>query len=128
MTTIHASTSRQRTVDGPSHKDWRAGRSAFNNIIPSSTGAAKAVAKVIPDLSGKLTGLAMRVPVSDVSVVDMTVRLNVPASIDEICDEIKRSSEQEMKGVIEYIDYDAVSTDFLGDAHTCILIPKRASR
>jgi glyceraldehyde 3-phosphate dehydrogenase len=96
----------------------------MNNIIPSTTGAAKAVAKVIPELSGKLTGLAMRVPISDVSVVDMTVRLNVPASLEEICAEVKRASEQEMKGVIEYIDYDAVSTDFLGDDHTCIFDSK----
>lgn len=124
MTTVHAATATQKTVDGPSNKDWRAGRSIINNIIPSSTGAAKAVGLVIPELLGKLTGISMRVPVSDVSVVDMTARLEKPAVFKEICDEIKRASENEFKGIIQYIDYDAVSTDFLGNTHTCIFDSK----
>ncbi len=120
MTTIHATTATQKTVDGPSGKDWRAGRTILNNIIPSSTGAAKAVGLVIPELKGKLTGISMRVPTSDVSVVDMTARLIKPAKFDEICAEIKRASENELKGIVEYIDFDAVSTDFLDDTNTCI--------
>lgn len=124
MTTIHATTATQKTVDGPSNKDWRAGRTILNNIIPSSTGAAKAVGLVIPELKGKLTGISMRVPTSDVSVVDMTARLIKPAAFDEICAEIRRASENELKGIIEYIDFDAVSTDFLDDTNTCIFDQK----
>lgn len=124
MTTIHATTATQKTVDGPSSRDWRAGRSILNNIIPSSTGAAKAVGLVIPELKGKLTGISMRVPTSDVSVVDMTARLIKPARFEEICAEIKRASENELKGIVEYIDFDAVSTDFLDDTNTCIFDQK----
>ncbi len=124
MTTVHATTATQKTVDGPSGKDWRAGRTILNNIIPSSTGAAKAVGLVIPELKGKLTGISMRVPTSDVSVVDMTARLIKPATFDEICAEIKRASENELKGIVEYINFDAVSTDFLDDTNTCIFDEK----
>jgi glyceraldehyde 3-phosphate dehydrogenase len=124
MTTVHATTATQKTVDGPSGKDWRAGRTILNNIIPSSTGAAKAVGLVIPELKGKLTGISMRVPTSDVSVVDMTARLIKPAAFDEICAEIKRASQNELKGIVEYIDFDAVSTDFLDDTNTCIFDEK----
>jgi glyceraldehyde 3-phosphate dehydrogenase len=124
MTTVHATTATQKTVDGPSNKDWRAGRTILNNIIPSSTGAAKAVGLVIPELKGKLTGISMRVPTSDVSVVDMTARLVKPATFEEICAEIKRASENELKGIVEYIDFDAVSTDFLDDTNTCIFDQK----
>jgi len=120
MTTVHAATATQKTVDGPSAKDWRAGRSVFGNIIPASTGAAKAVTKVIPALKGKLTGIAMRVPTIDVSVVDLTARLQNSTTYEEICAELKRASEEEMRGIIEYVDEDVVSTDFLGDTHTCI--------
>jgi glyceraldehyde 3-phosphate dehydrogenase len=126
MTTIHSMTASQKTVDGPSIKDWRAGRTVINNIIPSSTGAAKAVGLVIPELKGKLTGISMRIPTSDVSVVDMTIKLTNKASLDEICAAIKHASDHEYYGIIEYADFDAVSTDFLDDAHTCIF-DKRAS-
>ena len=126
MTTIHAATATQKTVDSPSAKDWRSGRGIVNNIIPASTGAAKAVGLVLPELAGKLTGISMRVPVSDVSVVDMTVRLARPATIGEVYAEIRRASEEEFQGIIEYIDDEIVSTDFLGDTHTCIF-DERAS-
>lgn len=114
MTTVHAYTATQKVVDGPSNKDWRGGRTAAQNIIPSSTGAAKAVGKVIPDLNGKLTGMAFRVPVQDVSVVDLTCRLQKPASYDEVKNAIKAASEGEMKGVLEYTEDAVVSSDFIG--------------
>ena len=117
MTTVHATTATQKTVDGPSVKDWRGGRGILENIIPSSTGAAKAVGVVIPELNKKLTGMAFRVPTSDVSVVDLTVELNKPASYDEICKAMKAASEGAMKGVLGYTNDDVVSTDFRG--HTC---------
>ena len=120
MTTIHATTATQRTVDGPSAKDWRGGRSASVNIIPSSTGAAKAVGKVIPELEGKLTGMAFRVPTIDVSVVDLTVRLEKGASYDEIVDVIKKASENEMRGILGWTDEDLVSKDFEGDDRSSI--------
>lgn len=124
MTTVHAITATQKTVDGPSSKDWRGGRGAFQNIIPSSTGAAKAVGKVIPELNGKLTGMAFRVPVPDVSVVDLTVRLEKGASYDEIKDVVKTASENEMKGILGYTDEDVVSTDFIGDERSSIFDAK----
>lgn len=120
MTTIHAVTATQKTVDGPSKKDWRAGRSIIGNIIPATTGAAKAVGQVIPELNGKLTGISMRVPIIDVSVVDMTARLSSPVSYQDICSEIKRASGSEYHGIIKYVDDEVVSTDFIGDTHTCI--------
>ncbi|GAA6135534.1 hypothetical protein NBRC116188_23240 [Oceaniserpentilla sp. 4NH20-0058] len=120
MTTIHAATASQRTVDGAIEGDWRGARSMGNNIIPSSTGAAKAVGKVIPDLSGKLTGMAFRVPTTDVSVVDLTVRLKKPAPFQGICNEIMRASEQEMKGIMAYTHDPVVSSDFIHDAHSSI--------
>ena len=114
MTTVHAATATQKTVDGPSSKDWRGGRGILENIIPSSTGAAKAVGKVLPDLNGKLTGMAFRIPTSDVSVVDMTVVLEKPATLAEINAAMKAASEGEMKGVLGYTDESVVSTDFRG--------------
>lgn len=120
MTTVHATTATQRTVDGPSMKDWRGGRSALLNIIPSSTGAAKAVGKVIPSLDGKLTGMSFRVPTADVSVVDLTVRLEKPTSYDEISDVIKAASEGELKGIMGYTEDAVVSQDFIGDKRTSI--------
>jgi len=120
MTTVHSTTATQRTVDGPSAKDWRGGRAASGNIIPSSTGAAKAVGKVIPELSGKLTGMAFRVPTLDVSVVDLTVNLKKGTTYAEICRVIKEASEGEMKGIMGYTDEMVVSSDFLGDARTSI--------
>ncbi len=120
MTTVHATTATQRTVDGPSAKDWRGGRSALLNIIPSSTGAAKAVGKVIPSLNGKLTGMAFRVPNADVSVVDLTVRLEKPTSYDEICAAMKAASEGELKGILGYTEDLVVSQDFVGDKRTSI--------
>lgn len=120
MTTVHATTATQKTVDGPSAKDWRGGRGASQNIIPSSTGAAKAVGKVIPELNGKLTGMAFRVPTPNVSVVDLTVRLTKPASYKEICAKMKEASEGSLKGVMGYTEDDVVSTDFLGDSRTSI--------
>jgi glyceraldehyde 3-phosphate dehydrogenase len=120
MTTCHAVTATQKTVDGPSKKDWRGGRGAFQNIIPSSTGAAKAVGKVIPVLNGKLTGMAFRVPTPDVSVVDLTAKLAKPASWDAIKDAMKKASEGELKGILGYTEDEVVSTDFLGDARTSI--------
>ncbi|OYX15752.1 MAG: type I glyceraldehyde-3-phosphate dehydrogenase [Algoriphagus sp. 32-45-6] len=120
MTTVHATTATQKTVDGPSAKDWRGGRGAGQNIIPSSTGAAKAVGKVIPELNGKLTGMAFRVPTPDVSVVDLTVRLKKPAKYAEICAKMKEASETTMKGVLGYTEDAVVSNDFIGDARTSI--------
>ena len=114
MTTVHATTATQKTVDGPSAKDWRGGRAAGGNIIPSSTGAAKAVGKVIPSLNGKLTGMSFRVPTADVSVVDLTVRLEKATSYEEICAAMKAASEGELKGVLGYTDEKVVSTDFVG--------------
>lgn len=124
MTTIHAMTATQKTVDGPSVKDWRGGRGAAQNIIPSSTGAAKAVAKVIPSLEGKLTGMALRVPTPNVSVVDLTVRLKNPGTIDEIHSVMKTASEWDYKGIIGYTEDEVVSTDFNGCVETCIFDAK----
>merc|ERR1712119_110390 len=124
MTTVHAVTATQKTVDGPSGKDWRGGRGAAQNIIPSSTGAAKAVGKVIPELNGKLTGMAFRVPTPNVSVVDLTVRLEKSATYDDIKLAIKTASEGNMKGVLGYTDEDVVSTDFLGDPRSSIFDAK----
>ena len=120
MTTVHATTSTQKTVDGPSHKDWRGGRGALQNIIPSSTGAAKAVGKVIPSLNGKLTGMAFRVPTPTVSVVDLTVNLSKPASYEQICETMKAAAEGELKGVLGYTEDAVVSNDFLGDTQSSI--------
>jgi glyceraldehyde 3-phosphate dehydrogenase len=120
MTTVHSTTATQKTVDGPSAKDWRGGRAASANIIPSSTGAAKAVGKVIPQLNGKLTGMAFRVPTVNVSVVDLTCRIEKPASYDEIKAAMKEASEGEMKGVLGYTEDSVVSSDFIGDARTSI--------
>ncbi len=120
MTTVHAATNTQKTVDAPSNKDWRGGRSILGNIIPSSTGAAKAVGKVIPELNGKLTGMAFRVPTVDVSVVDLTVRLEKAATYDEIKAAIKKASENELSGILAYTEDAVVSTDFIHDAHTSI--------
>ena len=120
MTTIHAATATQKTVDGPSKKDWRGGRGILENIIPASTGAAKAVGKVLPELNGKLTGMSVRVPTSDVSFVDLTVELNKEASYEEICAAMKEASEGELKGILGYTDEAVVSTDFRGDARTSI--------
>nr|AEB98919.1 glyceraldehyde-3-phosphate dehydrogenase [Rhizoctonia solani] len=124
MTTVHATTATQKTVDGPSAKDWRGGRGASANIIPSSTGAAKAVGKVIPSLNGKLTGLAFRVPTADVSVVDLVARLEKPASYDDIKAAIKKASENKLKGILGYTEDDVVSTDFVGDEHSSIFDAK----
>lgn len=120
MTTIHATTSTQVTVDGPSRKNYRLGRSALVNIIPSTTGAAKAVGKVIPSLNGKLTGMAFRVPTANVSVVDLTVKLNAPTSHAELKEVFKKSANNELKGILSYTDDPVVSQDFVGDKHTCI--------
>ena len=120
MTTVHSTTATQKTVDGASKKDWRGGRAASANIIPSSTGAAKAVGKVIPSLNGKLTGMSFRVPTVDVSVVDLTCNLAKPTTYEEICKVMKEASENEMKGIIEYTDEPVVSSDFLSDPHTSI--------
>ncbi|MBR0572872.1 glyceraldehyde-3-phosphate dehydrogenase [Pasteurella atlantica] len=124
MTTVHATTATQKTVDGPSSKDWRGGRGASQNIIPSSTGAAKAVGKVLPALNGKLTGMAFRVPTTNVSVVDLTVNLEKPATYEEICAELKRASENEMKGVLGYTEDAVVSTDFNGATETSVFDAK----
>lgn len=120
MTTVHATTATQKTVDGPSMKDWRGGRGAGQNIIPSSTGAAKAVGKVIPELNGKLTGMSFRVPTPDVSVVDLTVNLAKATTYDEICAAMKKASEGDLKGILGYTDEAVVSNDFLGDPRTSI--------
>merc|ERR1711992_444504 len=124
MTTVHATTATQKTVDGPSNKDWRGGRGAAQNIIPSSTGAAKAVGKVIPELNGKLTGMAFRVPTPDVSVVDLIVRIEKEATYEEICAKIKEASEGPLKGVLGYTEDMVVSTDFLGDDRSSIFDAK----
>ena len=124
MTTVHSTTATQKTVDGPSMKDWRGGRAASGNIIPSSTGAAKAVGKVIPELNGKLPGMSMRVPTLDVSVVDLTVNLAKPATSAEICAAMKEASEGELKGVLGYTEDAVVSSDFLGDTRTSIFDAK----
>ena len=124
MTTVHSYTATQKTVDGPSNKDWRGGRTAATNIIPSSTGAAKAVGKVIPELNGKLTGMAFRVPTADVSVVDLTVRLAKPATYEQIKDAIKQASQNELKGILAYTEDEVVSSDFIGDSHSSIFDAK----
>lgn len=120
MTTVHAVTATQKTVDGPSKKDWRGGRGAYQNIIPSSTGAAKAVGKVIPALDGKLTGMSFRIPTPNVSVVDLTCRLEKGASYKEVCAAMKAASEGELKGILGYTEDDVVSNDFLGDSRVSI--------
>ena len=124
MTTVHATTATQKTVDGPSKKDWRGGRAAAGNIIPSSTGAAKACALVLPEVTGKLTGMAFRVPTLDVSVVDLTVRLEKSTTYEEICAKIKEASEGELKGILGYTEEMVVSSDFIGDARTSIFDAK----
>ena len=124
MTTVHATTATQKTVDGPSVKDWRGGRAASGNIIPSSTGAAKAVGVVIPELNKKLTGMSFRVPTLDVSVVDLTCTLAKPATYEEICAAMKEASEGELKGILGYTDEDVVSSDFIGDPRTSIFDAK----
>ena len=124
MSTIHAVTATQKTVDGPSVKDWRGGRGGFSNIIPSSTGAAKAVGLVLPELKGKLTGMSFRVPVADVSVVDLTVRLEKPATYEDIKNAMKAASEGELKGVLAYTEDEVVSSDFIGDEHASIFDAK----
>lgn len=124
MTTVHATTATQKTVDGPSHKDWRGGRGAAQNIIPSSTGAAKAVGKVLPELNGKLTGMAFRIPTPNVSVVDLTVRLEKAASYEDIKKVIKAASEGSMKGILGYTEDDVVSTDFNGEVCTSVFDAK----
>ena len=120
MTTVHATTASQKIVDGPSTKDWRGGRAAFANIIPSSTGAAKAVGKVIPELDGKLTGMAFRIPTIDVSVIDLTVNLKSSTNYEDICLAMKNASENDLKGIMGYAEEDVVSTDFIGDSRTSI--------
>jgi glyceraldehyde 3-phosphate dehydrogenase len=120
MTTVHSMTATQKTVDGASKKDWRGGRAASYNIIPSSTGAAKAVGKVIPELNGKLTGMSFRVPTADVSVVDLTCNLVKPATYEEICNAVKEASENELKGIMGYTDEQLVSSDFIHDSRTSI--------
>ena len=124
MSTIHAVTATQKTVDGPSAKDWRGGRGGFSNIIPSSTGAAKAVGLVLPELKGKLTGMSFRVPVADVSVVDLTVRLEKPATYEDVKKAMKAASEGELKGVLAYTEDEVVSSDFIGDEHASIFDAK----
>ncbi|WP_316792371.1 type I glyceraldehyde-3-phosphate dehydrogenase [Pedobacter frigoris] len=124
MSTIHAVTATQKTVDGPSAKDWRGGRGGFSNIIPSSTGAAKAVGLVLPELKGKLTGMSFRVPVADVSVVDLTVRLEKPATYEDVKKAMKAASEGELKGVLAYTEDEVVSSDFIGDDHASIFDAK----
>jgi len=124
MTTVHATTATQKTVDSPSVKDWRGGRGAGQNIIPSSTGAAKAVGKVIPELNGKLTGMAFRVPTPDVSVVDLTVNLKKPATYAEICQAMSAAAEGELKGILDYTEDDVVSNDFIGETCTSVFDAK----
>ena len=120
MSTIHAATAKQKVVDARSMKDWRTGRSSFGNIIPSTTGAAKAVGLVIPSMVGKMTGISYRVPVADVSLVDLNVLLKKETTYEEICKKMKEASETYMKGVLEYVDDEVVSSDFIGDSHTSI--------
>ncbi len=124
MTTVHAATATQKTVDGPSKKDWRGGRGILENIIPSSTGAAKAVGKVLPALNGKLTGMSLRVPTSDVSFVDLTAELNTPCTYEEICAAMKEASEGELKGILGYTDECVVSTDFRNESKTSVFDAK----
>jgi len=124
MTTVHSVTATQKTVDGPSGKDWRAGRGASQNIIPATTGAAKAVGKVIPSLNGKLTGMSFRVPTPDVSVVDLTCRLEKPATYEDICKTIREASEGKYKGIMGYTDHEVVSSDFIGDTRSSIFDAK----
>lgn len=124
MTTVHSITATQKTVDGPSHKDWRGGRTASGNIIPSSTGAAKAVGKVIPELNGKLTGMCFRVPTVDVSVVDLTVNLKKPATYEEICATMKKAAEGELKGIVGYTEDAVVSSDFLTSTYSSVFDAK----
>ena len=124
MSTVHATTATQKTVDGPSGKSWRDGRGAGQNIIPASTGAAKAVGKVIPALNGKLTGMAFRVPTPDVSVVDLTVRISKEATYEQICAKIKQYADGPMKGILDYTEDMVVSTDFVGDTHSSIFDAK----
>ena len=124
MSTVHSATATQLTVDGSSKKDWRGGRAASYNIIPSSTGAAKAVGQVIPEMDGKLTGMSFRVPTLDVSVVDLTIRLKTPTTYEEICSEVKRASENELKGILDYTDEPVVSSDFIHNPHTSIFDSK----
>ena len=125
MTTVHAVTATQKSIDSPSTKDWRGGRGAFQNIIPSSTGAAKAVGRVLPSMKGKLTGMAFRVPTANVSVVDLTLNLNRPTSYSEVCKVVKEASEsEELKGILGYTDEMVVSTDFLSDSRTSIFDAK----
>ncbi|MBQ9459863.1 MAG: type I glyceraldehyde-3-phosphate dehydrogenase, partial [Oscillospiraceae bacterium] len=124
MTTVHSVTPTQKILDGVSLKDWRGGRTAAQNIIPSSTGAAKAVGKVLPELNGKLTGMSMRVPTCDVSVVDLTVVLEKAASYEDVCKAMKKASENELKGVLGYTDEMVVSSDFLSDPRTSIFDEK----
>jgi glyceraldehyde 3-phosphate dehydrogenase len=124
MTTVHATTATQKTVDGPSGKDWRAGRGAAQNVIPASTGAAKAVGKVLPELNGKLTGMSFRVPTPDVSVVDLTCKLTKPATYEEICSAIKEAANGHLKGIMGYTEDEVVSTDFLGDTRSSIFDAK----
>ena len=124
MSTVHSTTATQLTVDGSSKKDWRGGRAASYNIIPSSTGAAKAVGQVIPEMNGKLTGMSFRVPTLDVSVIDLTVRLSNPTTYEELCKEIKRASQNELKGILDYTEEPVVSSDFIGNYHTCIFDAK----
>jgi glyceraldehyde 3-phosphate dehydrogenase len=124
MTTVHAATATQKTVDGPSAKDWRGGRGILENIIPSSTGAAKAVGKVIPELNGKLTGMSFRVPTSDVSVVDLTAELKKECTYDDVCAAMKAAAEGPLKGILAYTDESVVSTDFVGETHTSVFDAK----
>lgn len=124
MTTVHAATATQKTVDGASPKDRRSGRGVLGNIIPASTGAAKAVGKVLPSLNGKLTGMAMRVPVSDVSAVDLTCTLRTDTDYAAICAALREAAQGELRGILEYVDADVVSSDFIGDTHTCIFDAK----
>lgn len=120
MSTIHAATAKQKVVDCRSLKDWRTGRAVFGNLIPSTTGAAKAVSKVIPTLKGKLTGISYRVPTSDVSLVDLNIMLKLETSYEDICEKVKAASKGPLKGIIEYVDDEVVSSDFIGDSNTCI--------
>ena len=124
MTTVHATTATQKTVDGPSHRDWRGGRGVNGNIIPSSTGAAKAVGKVIPSMNGKLTGMSFRVPTNDVSVVDLVARIEKSASYDDIKAAVKAASEGELKGILAYTEDDVVSTDFIGEPASSVFDAK----
>ena len=124
MSTIHSATAKQKAVDARAGRDWRTGRSVFGNIIPSTTGAAKAVGLVIPELKGRMTGMSFRVPTNDVSVVDLTARLTTPTTYEEICKKIKEASETYMKGIIKYTEDEVVSTDMLGESHTCIFDQK----